>query len=149
MARACGMAWHAPYMDLGVLMDSFRVMILVACIIFMLACMYRAHAHRFWHRQERAVPGDAGDAGLGRSDPPCAWQSDRRMPWACHDTKIRKIQTLFHENEHAFACTGLAAHASRGCRITYIGINHRNHDIICTIVPITMTVHRLRTRVVF
>ena len=68
----------------------------------------------------RAVPGDAGDAGLGRSDPPCAWQSDRRMPWACHDVKIRKIQTLFHENEHAFACTGLAAHASRGCRITYM-----------------------------
>ena len=104
-------------MDLGVLTDSFRVKLLAACVLFMLACMYRAHAHRFWHRRDTAVPGDAGDAGLGRSDPPCALQSDRRMPWACHDVKTRKIQTLLVENEHAFACTGLAAHASGGCRI--------------------------------
>ena len=120
MARAWSMAWRAPYMDLGVLMDSFRVYMHAACVLFMLACNYRARAHRFWDRQDAAVPDDAGHAGLGRSDPPCAWHTNRRMPCACHDAKIRKIGMLLHENVHAFACTGLAAHASEGCRIAYM-----------------------------
>ena len=38
MARAWSMAWRAPYMDLGVLMDSFRVYMHAACVLFMLAC---------------------------------------------------------------------------------------------------------------
>ena len=45
MARAWSMAWHAAYMDLGVLIDSFRVSIHAACVLFMLACNYRARAH--------------------------------------------------------------------------------------------------------
>ena len=98
-------------------MDSFRVYMHAACVLFMLACNYRARAHRFWDRHDAAFPENAGDAGLGRSDPPCACQSDWRMPCACHDAKISMIRMLLHENEHAFACTGLAAHASRGCRI--------------------------------
>ena len=45
MARAWSMAWHAAYMDLGVLIDSFRVSIHAACVLFMLACNYHARAH--------------------------------------------------------------------------------------------------------
>ena len=72
MARTCSMAWRAPYMDLGVLIDSFRVRMHAACVLFMLSCDYCARAHRFWDRQDAAVPDNAGDAGLGRSDPPWA-----------------------------------------------------------------------------
>ena len=120
MARAWSMAWRAPYMDLGVLMDSFRVYMHAACVLFMLACNYRARAHHCGTATMRLFQTMVGDAGLGRSDPPQAWHSDRRMPCACHDAKISMIRMLLHENEHAFACTGLAAHASRGCRNTYM-----------------------------
>ena len=70
-----------------------------------------------WDRQDAAFPDNAGDADLGRSDPPCACQSDWLMPCAFHDAKISMIRMLLHENEHAFACTGLAAHAPEACRI--------------------------------
>ena len=80
------------------------------------ALIARARAS-LWDRHDAAFPENAGDAGLGRSDPPCACHSDRRMPCACHDAKISMIRMLLHENGHAFACTGLAAHASEGCRI--------------------------------
>ena len=120
-----------------------------ACVLFMLACNYRARAHHCGTAHDAAFPENAGDAGLGRSDPPCACQSDWRMPCACHDAKISMIRMLLHENVHAFACTGLAAHASEGLMNYIYGINHINHDTICNAIPMPMTVHRLRTRIVF